>query len=314
MKKKQHNHGHHSHSDTANIKVALALNAGFTLIEIVSGIFTNSVAVISNALHDLGDSLSLGLAWYFQKVSHKKRDRVYSFGYKRFSLLGAIINSFVLVTGSILVLNETIPRLFKPEEAHARGMLILALFGIIVNGAAVLRLKKGNSINERVVSLHLLEDVLGWGAILIGSIVMTIVHLPILDPLLSILITLYVLFNVFKNLKTGLRVFLQAVPEDTDTGLMKEKILKVPGVADVHDIHAWSLDGEYNILTIHLVLKKVADLWEIKNIKDRVKAVLNHLKINHVTIETEFEEECCNEEDSVCPGDCQNGRPNMRLA
>jgi len=314
MKKKQHNHEHHSHSGTANIKVALALNAGFTLIEIVGGIFTNSVAVISNALHDLGDSLSLGLAWYFQKVSHRKRDRVYSFGYKRFSLLGAIINSFVLITGSILVLNETIPRLFKPEEAHVRGMLVLALFGMIVNGAAVLRLKKGSSVNERVVSLHLLEDVLGWGAILIGSIVMTIVHLPVLDPLLSILITLYVLFNVFKNLKTGFRVFLQAVPENTDTGLMKEKILKVPGVVDVHDVHAWSLDGEYNILTIHLVLKKVTGLWEIKNIKDRVKTVLNNLKINHVTIETEFEEECCDEENSVCPGDCQNGRSKKRIA
>lgn len=305
MNDHQHTHGNHSHPAAKNIKVAFGLNLSFTILEIAGGIFTNSVAIISSALHDLGDSLSLGLAWYFQDVSMKKRDRKYSFGYKRFSLLGAVVNSLVLVIGSMLVLNETIPRLFKPEEVHVKGMLLLALVGIAVNGAAVLRLKRGNSINERVVSLHLLEDVLGWGAILLGSIVMIFVHVPLLDPALSLLVTFYVLFNVFKNLKISFRIFLQAVPDNLDIEAIKTKISKLPGVADVHDIHSWTLDGEYNVLTIHLVIEETVKPREIEKIKDRVKELLTGLKINHVTIETEYADECCNE---VNPGnhlDCK---------
>jgi cobalt-zinc-cadmium efflux system protein len=305
MKNQHHDHKSNSHAAAANIKIAFGLNFGFTIVELVGGFITNSVAIFSNALHDLGDSLSLGLAWYFQKISNKKQDKNYSFGYKRFSVLGAVINSFVLVIGSMLVLNETIPRLFKPEAAHVRGMLILAVVGIIVNGAAVLRLKKGSSVNERVVSLHLLEDVLGWGTILIGSVVMSIVYLPILDPILAVIITFYVLFNVFKNLKISFRIFLQAVPEDTNMDIIKKKISNLPGVANVHDIHTWSLDGEYNILTIHLVLKNVIITREIKKIKERVKNLLKDLKINHVTIETEFEDECCDSESADTWKNCR---------
>ncbi|MCK5059138.1 MAG: cation transporter [Candidatus Aminicenantes bacterium] len=292
----KHHHNHHrnnSHTAIKNIKVALALNLGFTVLEVAGGIFTNSVAIISNALHDLGDSLSLGLAWYFQKISNKKGDESYSFGYKRFSLLGAVINSLVLVIGSVFVLNETIPRLFKPETANVKGMFFLAIFGVMVNGAAVFRLKKGNSINEKIVSLHLLEDVFGWGAILIGSVVMIFVNLPILDPVLSVLITLYVLFNVFKNLKISIRIFLQAVPGNTNIELIKKKILNLPGITDVHDIHIWTLDGEYNILSIHLVIKEAVNLPLIKTIKEQVRSLLKGLKIHHITIETELESEEC---------------------
>ena len=262
-------------------------------MELAGGIFTNSVAIISDALHDLGDSLTLGLAWYFQELSEKKRDKKYSFGYKRFSLLGAVINSIVLVIGSIFILNETIPRLFKPEVPNAHGMLILALFGVIVNGAAVFRLKKGSSINEKVVSLHLLEDVLGWAAVLIASIIMIFVYLPILDPILSVTITFFVLFNVFKNLKISFRIFLQAVPNDTNIELIKGKILNIAGVSGIHDIHIWTLDGEYNILTIHLVVKDVDNSLEIKKIKEQVKNLLRDLKIQHITIEIEAEGEDC---------------------
>ncbi len=277
----------------ANIKFAFGLNLSFTLLEAAGGVLTNSMAVISGAMHDLGDSLSLGMAWYLQKVSGKKRDQVYSFGYKRFSLLGAVINSFILVIGSMVVLNEAVPRIFNPQEIHAGGMLILALVGIMINGAAVWRLKRGGSLNEKVLSLHLLEDVLSWTAILIGSIVMNFVYIPLLDPLLSLLVTFYVLFNVFKNLKTGFRIFLQAAPDNINIEEIKEKIVKLPGISGVHDIHSWSLDGEYNILTIHLVLKDAVAAAEIKKIKDRVKGSLTDLHISHATIETEFAGECC---------------------
>ena len=282
-----------NHTSTSNIKVAFFLNSSFIILELIGGIFTNSVAIISDALHDLGDSLSLGLAWYFQKLSGKARDKNYSFGYKRFSLLGAVINSLVLIVGSIFILNETIPRLFRPEVPNAHGMLILALFGVIVNGAAVFRLKKGSSINEKVISLHLLEDVLGWGAVLIASLIMIFIYLPILDPVLSVIITFFVLFNIFKNLKISFRIFLQAVPNDTNIELIKGKILNIPGVSSIHDIHIWTLDGEYNILTVHLVVKDVDNLLEIKNIKEQVKSLLKDLKLQHITIEVEIEDENC---------------------
>ncbi|MEZ4848186.1 MAG: cation diffusion facilitator family transporter [Bacteroidia bacterium] len=177
-----HDHAHHQHHGTGNIKVAFFLNLGFTLIEIVGGILTNSVAIISDAIHDLGDSLSLGLSWYFQSLSGKKGDAQFSFGYQRFSLLGAVINSIVLVIGGILVLQEAIPRLWEPTQPHAEGMIYLAILGIVVNGAAVLRLRKGSSINEEVV-FSPLEDA-GMGSRLIAAIVMQFINTPILDPLL----------------------------------------------------------------------------------------------------------------------------------
>lgn len=290
MKNDRLNNRNNSHTSITNIKVAFVLNLSFTVLETVGGIITNSVAIISNALHDLGDSLSLGLAWYFQKISHRKRDKIYSFGYKRFSLLGAVTNSLVLIIGSIFVLNETIPRLFKPEALDAKGIFILALFGVIINGAAVFRLKKGSSINEKVVSLHLMEDVLSWGVILISSVLMIFFYLPILDPFLSVIITFFVLFNVFKNLKISLRIFLQAAPEDTNTKDIEQQILNLPKISGIHDIHIWTLDGKYNILTIHLVVKEINDFLELKEIKNQVKNLLKDLNIQHITIETESEE------------------------
>ena len=218
-----HNHGHH-HA-TGNIKVAFFLNLSFTIIELIGGFYTNSLAIMSDAVHDLGDSLSLGLSWYFQKVSNKKATTNFSYGFARFSLLGAIINSVVLTVGSIFIISEAIPRIISPEVSDAVGMMWFAILGIIVNGVAVLRLKRGTSINERVVALHLLEDVLGWVAVLIASIVMQFWDLPILDPILSLLIAAYVLFNVFKNIKESFIIFGSIVGKSPCTLTMISNLL-----------------------------------------------------------------------------------------
>ena len=297
LKKPESGFPHQDNHPTANIKAALVLNSAFIILETVGGILTNSMAILSDALHDLGDSLSLGLAWYFQKLSGQRKDKLFSFGYKRFSLMGAVINSMVLLVGSILVLNETIPRLFNPEPADAKGMFILALLGVAVNGMAALRLGKGNSINERVVSLHLWEDVLGWLAVLIGSVVMIFIELPVIDPILSVVITLFILFNIYKNLKNSFRVFLQGVPADTDIDLIEKQVLSLPGVDSIHDIHVWTLDGQYNILTLHLVLKEINDYQRIKKMKQHIKRLLKDQNINHITIEIDkTDDECFLEE------------------
>jgi len=289
-----HNHDHSHHHSEGNVKVAFFLNLTFTLIiEIIGGFYTNSLAILSDAIHDLGDSLSLGLSWYFQKLSKKGRTKTFSFGYKRFSLLGAVINSVVLIVGSIIVLTKAIPGLFNPGEANAEGMMYLAILGIIVNGAAVFNLRKGKSLNEKVVSLHLLEDVLGWAAILFGSIVMKYVDAKFIDPLLSILISGYVLFNVYKNLKKSLLIILQGIPEEVDLEEISQRLKSIPEVTNVHDCHVWSLDGNYNVLTLHLRLNADYKLSKQASLKEEVKSKLSNASVHHITVEFEGPDEFC---------------------
>ncbi|MEQ8473887.1 MAG: cation diffusion facilitator family transporter [Marinoscillum sp.] len=292
-----HNHDHSHNQKEGNVKVAFFLNLNFTIIEVIGGLYTNSLAILSDALHDLGDSLSLGLSWYFQKLSKKGRTKRFSYGYKRFSLLGAIINSIVLVAGSIFILTKAIPELFNPGETNVQGMLYLAILGIVVNGAAVLKLRKGESLNEKVVSLHLLEDVLGWVAVLIGSIIMMYTDAPFIDSLLSVLISLFVLYNVYKNLRKSMLVILQGIPEDVSLEDIKEKLKDISEITDVHDNHVWSMDGEYNILTIHLQLDKDYKLSEQAKLKEKVRSQLKDESINHITIEFEGQDENCELED-----------------
>ena len=289
-----HDHDHihsHDHGGEGNIRLAFFLNLAFTMAEIIGGILTNSMAILSDALHDLGDSISLGMAWYFQRFSRKGPDAEYSFGYARFSLLGALINSGVLVAGSALVLSQSIPRIFRPEEVHPEGMVLFALLGILVNGAAVLRLRKGKSLNEKVVSWHLLEDVLGWIAVLIAGVVMLFADLPVLDPLLSVGITLFVLFNVFKNVRELMRVLLQGVPRGVSVAVLEEAIGKVPHVAAVYHTHLWSLEGERNQLTTHILVEDDAPADQIIAIKENIRAIALELDIDHVTIEVDFSKE-----------------------
>ncbi len=285
-----HNHahpGHGHHHGSSNIKVAFFLNFGFTILEFIGGFMINSVAVMSDALHDLGDSLSLGLAWYFEKLSKKGSDRNFSYGYKRFSLLGAVINSVVLLVGSFVILSEAIPRIWNPEAVNATGMIGFAILGIVVNGAAVLKLKSGNSINERVVRLHLLEDVFGWVAVLVGGIILYFFDWPIIDPLLSIGITLFVLYNVVKNLRESMKILLQGTPAQINLDKIEERILSIPKIESIHDLHTWTLDGTYNILTLHAVISENLPLEKTEAIKRQIREMMAGLAIEHVTVELE---------------------------
>lgn len=286
-------HSHHHHGDVKNIQAAFFLNLFFTVIEFVGGILTNSMAIISDAVHDLGDSFSLGLSWYFQKVAKRGSNADYTYGYKRFSLLGAVINSVILTVGSVLVLSKSVPRLFHPEQPDVKGMLFLAVAGVLVNGAAVLRLRKGRSINERVVSLHMMEDVLGWIAVLIGAIVMMFARVPILDPILSIAIAIYVLSNVYKNIRESLHIILQGAPVSISTEEVRNIALSLPEVKSVHDLHLWSVDGEYNVLTIHAVLKEALPMTELNRLKNDLRSRMEAHNVQHSTIEFELPDEDC---------------------
>lgn len=278
---------------STNLRLVFLLNLGFTLIELVGGVWTNSLAIISGAIHDLGDSFSLGLAWYLDKYAEKGRDRQYSYGYRRFSLLGALASTLVITTGSLFVLAEAVPRLMKPEHPNAEGMALFAVVGIIVNGLAVLRVKGGKTLNVQVVTWHLLGDLLGWTAVLVVSIVLMLSGLLILDPLLSILITSYILYNVLMTLKKTMQLFLQAVPNTVDIPEIEKQLLAIDKVNSVHHTHVWSLDGEQNILTTHLVVEADATREDILRIRNRVRLLLEDADFEHTTVEIGYENEYC---------------------
>lgn len=285
---------HHINNENSgrNIAIAFFLNLIFAIIELAGGLLTNSVAILSDAIHDFGDSLSLGVAYYLQRVSSKKGDNRFSYGYKRFSLLGSVFISVILVIGAVFIMREGVLRVIQPEESDAKGMLLLAILGIIVNGAAVLKLRGGTSHNERAVLLHMMEDVLGWAAVLVASIVMIFVDVPVLDPILSIAITLWVLFNVYKNLKETISIMLQEVPRGINLDKLREEILQLADIESIHDVHLWTMDGENHILTIHIVVKDGVGGRRVIELKNRVREIAVIFNIGHVTIETEGTDEC----------------------
>lgn len=290
-------HDHNHSNKTGNIKAAFFLNFGFAILEIIGGFFINSVAIMSDALHDLGDSLSLGVSWFLSSYSEKAGNKDFTYGYRRYSLLAALINTIVLIVGSTFVLYSAIPRLFNPQQTSAQGMIGFAIIGILVNGYAAYKMMGGISLNEKVVSWHLLEDVLGWVAVLIAGIVMYFKEIPILDPILSIMITLYILYNVFINFKKTVLLFLQRVPEAIDIEAIIKEFKAIDKVLDSHHTHIWSLDSEYHVLTTHLLVDKSTTLAEVKDIKKQAKTVIKGLNMEHVTIEIDFEEEDCSVSD-----------------
>lgn len=282
----------HDHSNK-NLKTAFFLNLGFTIFELIGGYFVNSVAIISDAIHDLGDSLSLGTSWYLDAKSKQAASKAFSFGYRRFSLLGALINSMVLIAGSVYVIKEAVGRIIYPESSDATGMLVFAIIGVLVNGYAAWKMSKGKTLNERVISWHLLEDVLGWVAILIVSFVLLFKDIPYLDPALSLLITIYILWNVISRLKETLVIFLQGEPTDINTKEVEAEILKIPNVESLHHTHIWSLDGEHHVFSTHLKLGPIQDLKEMLAIKNQMKEIMKRYPFEHYTIETEIEDEIC---------------------
>jgi cobalt-zinc-cadmium efflux system protein len=288
-----HHHHHHTGGSSRDLLVAFALNTIFTLLEIVGGLLINSVAVLSDALHDLGDSFSLGLAWFLNRYSEKESDENYSYGYVRFSLLGALINTIVLVVGALFVLDKTIPRLFNPESFNAPGMVAFAVIGVTVNGLAAWRLRGQESRNVQIVGWHLLEDVLGWSAVLVVGLVSLVVDVPILDPLLSIGITAYVLYNVIGKLRDTVKLFMQAVPGGIDLDEVRQRLLAVEGVQDIHHTHIWSLDGENHVFSTHLIVTADTDKADALCIKQTSRDALRDLGLAHVTIEIEYGDADC---------------------
>ena len=301
-----HNHNHHGHHHLpfeahhtaderlARIQMAFWLNFAFTIIEIIGGFWTNSMAIISDAIHDFGDSIALLSAWILEKKSHDQMNLKYSYGYRRLSTLSALITGVVLVIGALVVIAKCIPRLMTPEQPEASGMVLFAVLGVLVNGFAAYRVSRGHSLNERVITWHLIEDLLGWVMVLLGSIVMKFFDLPILDPLMAMALSFWVIWNVKGTLQESTKIFLQATPEGIEVSQVEAAIKKMESVADCHHTHLWSLDGESHILTSHVVLKGEPNLSSFSHIKAEIRRLLaDQFRVSEATLEFEIPGEAC---------------------
>lgn len=273
-----------------NILTAFILNLLFALFEFIGGIFTGSVAIISDAIHDIGDAASIGISYFLEKKSQKQPNESYTFGYARYSVMGSVITTAILLFGSVAVIYNAVIRFFNPTEINYDGMIIFAVIGVLVNLAATLLTNHGDSLNQKAVKLHMLEDTLGWIVVLIGAVIMRFTDLYIIDPLLSVCVSLFILTNALKNLKEALNVFLEKTPNNIDLKELSEHLHHIDGVSDVHHIHTWSMDGIKNYATMHVVAKNCS-----KEIKNKIRDELKEHGICHVTIELETEDERCKE-------------------
>lgn len=271
-----------------NILVAFILNLAFAVFEFFGGAITGSVAIISDAVHDIGDAASIGISYFLERWSRKQPDDVYTFGYARYSVVGGMITTIILLIGSVMVMVSAIKRIISPVEIHYDGMLIFAVIGIFVNFFAAWFTKDGDSINQKAVNLHMLEDVFGWMVVLAGAVVMRFTDIQIIDPIMSIGVSLFILFNAIQNLKEVLSLFLEKIPDGISVHHIKEYLCQIEGVEDVHHIHIWSMDGHSNYATMHVVTN--ADTHEIKEL---IREELQEHGIVHATLELEMPGEAC---------------------
>lgn len=280
-----------------NILIAFILNISFACFELFGGLFTNSIAIISDAIHDMGDAISIGISYFLEKISKKEPDDIYTYGYARYSVIGATITTVILLVGSSLVIINALKRIMNPVEINYDGMIIFALIGVIINSLAVYFTSKGESLNQKSVNLHMIEDVLGWIVVLIGSIIIKFTSISIIDPIMSILVALFILINSLKNLKNILDLFLEKIPNNISISEIKEHLLEIKNIKDIHHIHIWSIDGINNYATMHVVVSNDT------NIKENIREELKKHGISHVTIELENPDEECS--DTNCHINCK---------
>lgn len=292
QEKHSHDHSHsHSHAEMSekNTRIVFFLNAVFAVLEFVFGNVFNSAALLADAVHDTGDALSIGLAWLFERLSLKEADEKYPFGYQRFSPLGAITTSIVLILGSIMMVINTIPQVFNPTPVNYQGLLWMSIIAIGVKLYAMHLMSKGSSQNEKLLNLHMLEDVFGWVAVLIVSIVLHFTNWYVLDPLLSIGIAIYILYEAVPMFLDTVRIFMETTPKDIDITELEKRLLAVEQIESISHLHVWTFDGEENIMIV-TVSTQSNKVETHEQIKEEIREILFPFHITHTTIEVVVDE------------------------
>ncbi len=271
------------------ILIAFILNIAFSIFEFIGGTICGSISIISDAIHDLGDAGSIGISLFMEKISEKNPDNKYTYGYRRYSILGGLITTIILIIGTIIVITNAIHRLINPIGINLNGMILFAIVGCIINFIAAKLTHSNHSINQKAVSLHMMEDMLGWIAVLISAIIMKLTNWFWIDPIISIILSIFIAYHAIKNMLAIISMFLLKTPTNINIDHIKESIAIIPGVKDIHHIHVWSLDEVNNIATLHVVAPYSASL------KQMIKQTLERHRITHSTIEFENEQEHCHD-------------------
>lgn len=280
-----HIHDFEYHKASENISFAFFLNILFMVIVGVGALYTNSMAILADLLHGLSDTIALGFSWFFQRFSEKEEDEKFTYGYRRFSLLGAVVTSAIIIIGSSLILIESVSRLFAPVEPHASGMVIVAILAIFLKTLSVIKLRDAQTLNERAVSIHLIGDLMGWIALLVVGVVLIFYNIPILDVLLSIAITIWMIYNLVKTLFYSFKILLLEAPENVDQNKLKKDILSIEGIDDIVKFYLWSLDNQKNILTVKINLKDDLKVSDTENIKENINNLCSVHGIEDINIE-----------------------------
>lgn len=273
------------------IFIAFILNLFFSVFELVGGTITGSVAILSDALHDLGDAAAISVSWILERISKKKPDKTHTYGYARYSVVGSLITTLILVFGSAAVIYSSVLRIINPVEINKNGMIIFAVVGLLVNFLAVWFTSKGESLNQKAVNLHMLEDVLGWAVVLVGAVVIKFTEFYIIDPIMSLGVAIFILINALMHFKEAFDLFVEKTPHGINLDELTHHILEIEGVKGVHHLHIWSIDGINNYATMHIVTDA-----EGQYIKKKVKEELLEHGICHATLELETADEQCADE------------------
>ena len=281
-----------------NMTIAFLLNFSFAIIEFIFGLLFHSSAVLADAVHDTGDALAIGLSTLFEKISTKKEDREYTLGYKRYSLLGALLTSVILLVGSTLVIVENVPKLFAPEKVNYDGMLVLGIVAIAVNTAASRVVSHGHSHNESILSLHFLEDILGWLAVILVSLILRFTDWYFLDPLLSLVIAGFILSKALPKFWENIQIFLDHVPSDVDLSQLYQEIAALENVRAITQLNVWTTDGLEKFAMLHICLKNPNLLAETQAVLRQRLLVYGIAKVTIQTDESlqEHQEYCIGKE------------------
>ena len=264
--------------------LAFFLNLTYAIVEFIAGGVFGSSAVLADSIHDLGDAITIGISAFLETISNREEDNQYTLGYKRFSLLGALVTSIILMIGSVLVILENIAKIFHPQPVNDEGILWLGIIAITINILSSLVVGKGKTTNESILTLHFLEDTLGWVAVILMAIVLRFTDWYILDPLLSLVISFFILSKVFPRFWSTLKIFLDAVPEGVETGDLEKDLEALTNVKSVNQLSIWSMDGLENNAIIHICIKD----WEkIMETKEAVRQFLEERGVQNITIEVD---------------------------
>ena len=264
--------------------IAFFLNLSYAIVEFIAGGIFGSSAVLADSVHDLGDAIAIGISALLETISNREEDRHYTLGYKRFSLLGALVTAVILITGSILVILENITKLFNPQPVNDEGILWLGVIAVSINVLASLVVRKGKTKNESILSLHFLEDTLGWLAVILMAIILRFTDWYILDPLLSLVISIFILSKAIPRFWSALKIFLDAVPEGVETSDLEKDLEALPNVKSINQLSIWSMDGLENNAIVHICIKDWEQMMETKEV---VRQCLEERGVQNITIEVD---------------------------